>query len=541
MSSSLLAIFWPKRGAKSGKRGHKRRRKHRTREPQTPGVRALEKLVVEEIEVGDVANTPPMGIPSKPRRARAAWIMSAKLTFAWIGLALLPVLASLFARSPWPIDETRTLAIAWEMWSQGVFVPTLNGAIDHAQPPLLFWLINLGWYAFGLNDWWPRLLPAMFAIGSLLLTQRLARALWPDQQDITHYAPFLLLAMVFWTFCVTLAGGDLLLVFFTLLGACGVVAIWQGRRKFGWLALGCALGFGLLTAGLAILIYLLPVTLLAPMWASDIRWGRWYGDVSKALLVAVVIAGGCAMLLAKQVGAAYMQSLAAIPLGPASVTFFLPAQPWWWYLAVLPVILLPWSIFPLVWMRFWHIRREKMNVGLAFCLFWAWPAFVLLSLITTKQPQFLLPILPAFALGMAHLLLDESFADHGHDSILSSMAFPLIVVGGLLAAVPGLPRVEALPAMLWESRSAYIGIAVAMIGIALAWLPLPEIKQRVMNIAVGGVSLLVIAILGIGLQFDKLYEVNPVANYLAAAQRQGKAIASVEPYQGQFQFAGRLL
>jgi hypothetical protein len=51
---------------------------------------------------------------------------------------------------------------------------------------------------------------------------------------------------------------------------------------------------------------------------------------------------------------------------------------------------------------------------------------------------------------------------------------------------------------------------------------------------------LVIALLGVGSQFDQLYGTNQVAKYLANAQRQQRAIAHVGRYDGQFQFAGRL-
>ncbi|MDX1489452.1 MAG: hypothetical protein R3268_14675, partial [Acidiferrobacterales bacterium] len=115
----------------------------------------MEKLVVEEIEVADVgAPRLATAAPSrKRRRSRRAPALRAAST--WTGLWLLPVMAVLFARSPWPLDETRTLAVAWEMWSRATLVPTLNGVTYTDQAPLLFWLINLGWQVFGVNDWWP--------------------------------------------------------------------------------------------------------------------------------------------------------------------------------------------------------------------------------------------------------------------------------------------------------------------------------------------------------------------------------------------------
>jgi 4-amino-4-deoxy-L-arabinose transferase-like glycosyltransferase len=61
---------------------------------------------------------------------------------------------SIFFRTPTPIDETRYLTVAWEMWlRQDFLVPYLNGATYSHKPPLLFWLINLSWGMFGVSEW----------------------------------------------------------------------------------------------------------------------------------------------------------------------------------------------------------------------------------------------------------------------------------------------------------------------------------------------------------------------------------------------------
>jgi 4-amino-4-deoxy-L-arabinose transferase-like glycosyltransferase len=538
-----LSFLWGDKHPRVKVRRRRRKSKHGQGEDETPGVDAIEKLVVEEIEIADVgALRLATAAPAKKRRSSRSPALRA--AFTWTALWLLPVLAALFARSPWPMDETRTLAVAWEMWTHGSgLVPSLNGELYTQQPPLLFWLINLGWRVLGVNEWWPRVLPALFGLASVYLTGRLARSLWPEEDNVRRYAPVLLMGMVFWAFYLTLSLADMLLVFFTMLGAIAIVAMWRQQRRYAWLLLGVSLGLGILSSGLGAIIFLAPVALLLPFWASASdrpHPGPWYADTMKAALLALLIAGAGLFAVASAGGTAYIDRLLANPLPAVPVDLFATARPWWWYLAALVVVTLPWSIFPLVWMRLGHISREKTNPGIAFCLFWAWPTILILSLFGLKQPQFLLPLLPAFALGMSYLLLAEDLKYVGGDSVFASMGFPIVVLGGILAAVPGLPRVEALPDMLWEQRSVFIGIAVAGVGMLLAWLPVPAMRQRIMNIAGGGIAILVIALLGVGSQFDQLYGTNQVAKYLANAQRQQRAIAHVGRYDGQFQFAGRL-
>src|SRR5678816_2417433 len=109
---------------------------------------------------------------------------SAPTTFerhGWMLACLIPVMSALLVRGPMPIDETRYLSVAWEMWLRGDFVlPALNGVPYTHKPPMLFWLIQLGWGLFGVNAWWPRLLPLLAAVASAWLTRRLAMRLYPD-------------------------------------------------------------------------------------------------------------------------------------------------------------------------------------------------------------------------------------------------------------------------------------------------------------------------------------------------------------------------
>ena len=77
---------------------------------------------------------------------------------------------ALLWRVPLAIDETRYLTVAWEMFSSGDWIlPQLNGATYSHKPPLLFWLIALGWQGLGVNEWWPRLVPALTGLASWLV------------------------------------------------------------------------------------------------------------------------------------------------------------------------------------------------------------------------------------------------------------------------------------------------------------------------------------------------------------------------------------
>jgi 4-amino-4-deoxy-L-arabinose transferase-like glycosyltransferase len=95
------------------------------------------------------------------------------------------LVCGLLTRPPIPIDETRYLGVAWEMWLRGdLLVPYLLGEPYHHKPPLLFWGMHLGWWMFGVSEWWARSVAPLFALGTLVLSVKTARVLWPERGDI---------------------------------------------------------------------------------------------------------------------------------------------------------------------------------------------------------------------------------------------------------------------------------------------------------------------------------------------------------------------
>lgn len=136
------------------------------------------------------------------------------------------------------------MSVAWEMWLRGDFlVPYLNGAPYSHKPPLLFWLVHLGWWIFSVNEWWPRLVPSLFALGSVFLTVRIAAMLWPELPAAARTAPVILLGTLLWAIFTTLVFFGMLIGFSALLGVWGVLLAWPGKSGKGWLLTGLPWGW----------------------------------------------------------------------------------------------------------------------------------------------------------------------------------------------------------------------------------------------------------------------------------------------------------
>jgi 4-amino-4-deoxy-L-arabinose transferase-like glycosyltransferase len=150
----------------------------------------------------------------------------------WLAAWLLLIGLALWARPLTPVDETRYLAVAWEMWLGGDFlVPHLNGEPYSHKPPLLFWLINLGWLLTGVSEWWARLVAPLCGLGALFVARALTARLWPERPEIAALVPWLLLGSLFWAAFASVTMFDMLLTLISTAGLLSLGVAWRGRCR----------------------------------------------------------------------------------------------------------------------------------------------------------------------------------------------------------------------------------------------------------------------------------------------------------------------
>jgi len=461
---------------------------------------------------------------------------------SWGSLWLLLVIIPLWNRPLLPIDETRYVSVAWEMWNRGDWlVPFLNGEVYYHKPPLLFWLMHWGWAIFGVNEWWPRLLPGLFSLGSLLLTRQLARQLWPQHSLISQYATWILLSCCWWSVFTSAVMFDILLTFFTLLGLVALLKVWQTRSLSGWGLLGLALGLGGLTKGPVILLHLLPVAVLAPVWQSQrgYSWRFWYGGLLGSVVLGSLIALSWAIPASVAGGEEFRQAIFWGQTAHRLVNSFAHNHPVWWYLPWLPLLFFPW-LFWLPWWRAWlQLPQHFHNEGVRFCLVWLLLVLILLSLISGKQAHYLLPLFPAFALLSAYLLSQLlPKQQHRHwDAILLSLV--IILIAFLLSVLHNGFVKYLAQGMASINLTTEISLLL-LASVLLKW-PIAYFKQRLLFL-ISGVGVLVSLIVPISLirAAGLAYDLRELSHQINLIQNSKTAIAHLGDYQGQYQFLGRL-
>ncbi|TAK62288.1 glycosyltransferase family 39 protein [Methylobacter sp.] len=451
------------------------------------------------------------------------------------------VTVSLYIRPLFPIDETRYAAVAWEMWLRNDFlVPYLNGETYSHKPPLLFWLMQLSWWMLGVNDWSLRLISPLFSLATLYLSGAVASTLWPERKQVETLTPLLLLGSFFWMIYSTLTMFDMMLAFFALLGIYSLLKlVGSGLSLKYWTLLGIAIGGGVLSKGPVILLHILPVALLAPWWlkTSDFRWKHWYLGLIAAILIGAAIALCWAIPAGIAGGEVYRK---AIFLGQTSgrlVQSFAHRLPWWWYLEILPLLLLPWLLWKPLWIGLYKFPHQ--DLGIRFCLAWAIPVFVAFSLVSGKRIHYLLPLVPALGLILARVIDEITEPERWQRAHIVVMT----VFGLLGVALMLLPWFN--DAYHWRTELSLISpmwgglltISAVVLGVNKA----KRAQDSVLYVCIASI----IASITISSGFFEVkadrYDTKPAAQAIAALMDENRAIAYYgSKYHGQYHFAGRL-
>lgn len=445
---------------------------------------------------------------------------------------------ALWARPLAPIDETRYAAVAWDMWAHGHWlVPHLNGEAYSHKPPLLFWLIQLGWAVFGVVDWVPRLITALATLADLFLIGALARRLWPQDAASARLAPWLFYGCFYVALFGTMLMFDLLLATTVLLGLLGLLGAAEHGGRGHWALYALGIGLGVLCKGPAVLVYLLPVALLAPWWQGGARvggWWRWYRNVGLAVLAGAALALCWALPAAIVGGAEYREMIFWGQTAGRMVQSFAHQRPWWWYLPILPAILLPWPLWLPLWRALPGLRTDFGRAG-RFCVAWCLPGFLVFSAVSGKQVHYLLPLLPALLLLAARALTQRPRGGGWLGQALVLAPFALL---GLVAAIgPFLAARQGWPDWVAEV-SPWWGLGVVLL--VLVWARVLRARSDPRWLAVLPVFCGALLYAGVVRIAAPTLDARPIAAQIAALQAQGVSVAHPGKYHGEFQFAGRL-
>lgn len=335
------------------------------------------------------------------------------LSQLWLpALGLLLFATAIFCRPLLPIDETRYMSVAWEMSLHSGWLDPLTKNFEpySHKPPLLFWLINIFWEIFGISRWAGTIPIILSSILCIYLTGILGQKIATTLSKDTASSPFLntqkirviMAASLPFMIYGTLIMFDFLVCIFTLLSLILILKYAETRRIVDLILLSICLGFGVLAKGPVAYLYVLPCYLLAPLWKENLTHPKkWYFSLLIILVISVIPVLFWLIPVLKESDNQFAfwlvwnQTAGRVTgnFGDAHV------RPFYFYVPLLPLFLMPWILFPAFWKSLPSIKsalRKEYDLRFIFCA--CVPVFIAFSLISGKQPHYLVPLVPAMSL-----------------------------------------------------------------------------------------------------------------------------------------------
>lgn len=301
-------------------------------------------------------------------------------------------------------DEGRNAEVAREMAeSNDYLLPHLNGLPYLDKPIVYFAAAAAAMELLGATEIAARLPAYLFTLATIALVIAFARRRWGVGAG--------------WLAGLALATMPLVLVyarttiFDSALAFCttaAILAFWDERPVLAW----AAIGLGALTKG--------PVAILIPL-ATLLPYALLCGRPVRSLFPWRGLAAFGVIALPW-----FLAISARMPEFPHYVfvreTFervttpaFRRAGSWWYYLPILPVAAFPWIVPALArvhhWRWAWLARRVNPRAQEALLLVcWVLGPLLFFTVNQSKLPQYVLPLMPPFALAAARLVARDGFA-----------------------------------------------------------------------------------------------------------------------------------
>ena len=313
------------------------------------------------------------------------------------------------AGNPWlpitdPVESNYALTAKEMVMSGDWLSPQIYGQYWYDKPIMIYWLLALSFKIFGFTDWAARMPAGFLGAASVALMYQLMRTGTQRRLISLASAAIMGTTMLFWPVAHGIVTDMALL--FTTVGTMGYAyrGLMQGSKKAMALAYIFA-GLGVLTKGPVALV--LPGILLLVFVAYQKSWSMlktlfaWQG-----LLAFAVVALPWYIYMYSVHGMDFINGF----LGLHNVTRATQSEHpednvWWYYLALTPAALMPWTgafIYGL------YAGWKSRTPGYMYCLIMGLGTVIFYSLMATKYPLYtfisLIPFSVIAAIGLVKAL-----------------------------------------------------------------------------------------------------------------------------------------
>jgi len=385
-----------------------------------------------------------MAIPDKPSRSENP------VAFCFRHLKILTLLVMVFilffyklgSYPLFDLDEPRYAEAAREMLESGNWItPYFNYELRFDKPVLFYWLVAFSYKMFGLSEFAARFFSAVAATGIVLMLYLFGRR-WISGR-FGFFASLILATSLMMIGNARMSITDMTLAaWMTATTLCLFMAAHHNLRW--WLAAGVFAGLGVLTKGPVALVVPGAIFCLYTLLIGEFRrclFNRW---LPLALLVCIAVAAPWYILAYRENGHIFVDALMKHNVTRFADTVSGHKQPVYFYVIVLLVGFLPWTVYlPAAIRRLLSeaMRSHREHVAnrhypylvSLYAAVWIAFIFVFFTVSNTKLLTYILPLFPALALLTAEAWHTQSlFPAQGMNRTNRWFA-----MGALLLAVAG--------------------------------------------------------------------------------------------------------
>ncbi len=397
-----------------------------------------------------------------------------RISFVWLGFFALVIVFYFFGLTI-PLvgpDEPRYAEVAREMLQRGDWVtPTLGGFAWFEKPALLYWLEICSYKLFGISEFAARFGSALFGLGTIASLCILGKRWSESSQDDCLPSPAnsaswlaLMAASTLGIVAFSRGASFDIIVTFPVTASLVSFFIWDLRVRNGprseartrfpsWVSLFLFyffIGIALLAKGLIGIVF--PIGIVAFYFLLSMRWpGRGFViSLFWGTLVSLAVASVWYLPVILSHGYSFIDEfIIQQHFQRFTTNKYQHPQPFYFFLWVLPLMVLPWMPFFLagVWKSVEAIfRRPNAATGDAepgqgpsihrFAIAWLLVPLVFFSFSGSKLPGYILPAVPAAVLFAWLFLLPRVHrSSRWRLAVASVGSFTILVSVILLATV----------------------------------------------------------------------------------------------------------
>jgi 4-amino-4-deoxy-L-arabinose transferase-like glycosyltransferase len=348
-------------------------------------------------------------------------------------------LGGLGRRHLWNADEPREAGITAEMARSGDFVvPRLNGSVFLEKPPLYYWISSIAFRVFGENTYTTRFTSALAAIGGVIISFFLARAMKMSISGAFMSGFVLATSAEYWSLGRTCLIDMTLCFFVTASMACFYQILHSASGKKLWfLVFALSMGGAILTKGLIGLAVPISAIVVCLIVEKDFSLKSRFALMVGFVLSFIPYAIWLLLLYNSQGKEAVYENFWVNNFGRFTGGYAQHVCPFYYYLTKFPAQFFPWTFFlPLGgYFLFRDTRKRDKSNPSVFILSWFIVPFVLLSISAGKRSIYLIPLYPAAALSVGYamdLVLSRKEKLTGWFEIPASILAGIVVVTPLV-------------------------------------------------------------------------------------------------------------